>query len=163
GRDGGEQPEVFGRERTFPAIGDGQRSYRTPLRAQRRDRGRANYLTLQQLNGPPLGCLADLDALAGHGEPQESRVLYPDLSSFDLGEVAGGGNSTERTGLLINQGNDGSFRLQEARGITGDLLCNALELDRLGQDVAQLLQRKQLADAPIELAGCFSLASLGGN
>ena len=63
--------------------------------------------------------------------------------------------------LVVGQHDDRAVRLEEAAGVLGHLVHDAVELDRLREDVAQLLQREQLADAPVELARELLALGLG--
>ena len=55
--------------------------------------------------------------------------------------------------LVVGQHHDRAVGLEEAAGVAGHLVHDPVELDGLGEDVAQLLEREQLADPAVELAG----------
>ena len=59
--------------------------------------------------------------------------------------------ATTRSSLAFGQDHDGAVGIEEAGGILGHLFDDSVQLDRLGQDIAELLQREELADAPVDL------------
>ena len=62
--------------------------------------------------------------------------------------------------LVVRQHDDGAVGLEEAPGVPGDLVDDAVELDGLGEDVAQLLEEKSsLIRRSSWLASCSDLVS----
>ena len=103
---------------------------------------------------PGSRALGDLDALAGdRGADQHALLLVRDAAE-EVGQRAGGPGDAEAAAVLVlGQHHDGAVGLEEAGGVLGDLVDDAVELDGLGEDVAQLLEREELADAAVELSG----------
>src|SRR5690349_5757953 len=64
---------------------------------------------------------------------------------------AGGGHHPEHLPTFLREDHHRAVGLQKSGCISGDLVHHAVQLNRFGEDVAQLLQRKQLTDAPIYL------------
>ena len=58
---------------------------------------------------------------------------------------------SRRAVLVVGQHDDRAVGLEEPARVLGDLVHDAVELDRFREDVAQLLEREQLADAAVEL------------
>ena len=160
GRDGGEEPQVLGRERAALPVGDGQRAHGHTLRAERGHRGRPDREAADEVDGGRGHPLGDLDALALDGEAHQRGVrILRHLADERLQRARGARHPQHPAVLVVGQHHDGAVGLEEAAGVLGNLVHDAVELDRLREDVAQLLQREQLADAPVELAG--ELLALG--
>ena len=82
--------------------------------------------------------------------PTRLSAGVADLTEQRL-ESAGGSYDPEL--LSLREHDDSAVSLKEAGGVLGDLIGNPVQLNRLRQDVTQLLQREQLADAAVYLSG----------
>ena len=141
------------RERTALSVRHGERAHGDTLGAERRHRGRADRQSGDQVHGGCRHALGDLDPLALDGKPHQAGVGAPaHLSQQRLQRPARRHDPEHGSVLVLGQDDDGAVGLEEASGIARDLIHDAVELDRFREDVAQLLEREQLADAPVELA-----------
>ncbi len=97
----------------------------------------------------------DLDAVSADGPREPGCRVLAHLSQQGLQRS---GSSDNPKNLSFGQYHDGAIGIEEAGGILGDLLHDAVQLDRLRQDIAELLQREELADTPVDL--CRELVGL---
>ena len=153
GGDGGEEPQVLGREGTALAIGHRERPHGDALRAERRDRRRAHRHPRDQGHRRRADALRHLDPLAADREAYQSGVRLVRPAPLNTLQRARGGDHPEKLPLVIvGQDDDRAVRLEKAAGVARHLVYDAVELDRFGEDVAQLLKGEELADSAVELA-----------
>src|SRR5512146_1789489 len=150
GGDGGKQPEVLGRERPFTPVGHGERAHGASLRAQRRDGRGRDHLPPEQLNRwPPR--LRHLDPLPVDRQPHESGLARPGVSVLEPGKRPSRRDHAEP--VALDQSHERPIGLEEPGPVAGHLVHDAVQLNRLRQDVAQLLEGEELANTAVELSG----------
>ena len=139
---------VFGGKRTLAAIGR-PRLHRAPLRPQRSDRGRADHLAVEELGrrahrSAELASISSRENASPPGRHPRARSSHPWREAARRWRRRCGGS---RSGL--RPGRPGRPRPGGSGRRSRRPLRDALELDRLREDVAELLKRKQLADAAV--------------
>ena len=94
-----------------------------------------------------------LDPVSPDGKAdQRAFAVLAHLSHQRL-QGAGSRNHPEGAALHLDQHHYGAIGLEKSGRILGDLIHHPVQLNGLGEDVAELLKREQLADAPVHLDG----------
>ena len=149
-----QQANVLGDEYAFSGVGDDQGADHSPVRAQghRRGRGRLESFRNQRRDRPRAGVAHQLEVLVPGGPPDQTRVSALNPLPAQGRERALGGRYLERVlGRLTEQREQRALRVEEPHRIAHHLRDDVIELQRVGQDVRQLLQRKQFGQPAIQL------------
>ena len=94
-----------------------------------------------------------LDAVLAYRTRDEAGVVARNRGPLEVGERPLGGRDPQRVRVpLAGERHEGAARLEEAQGVTHHLIHGPLELERVGQDVGELLEGEQLREPPVELA-----------
>ncbi len=105
-----------------------------------------------------------LQLLPACGARDEARIISLDLLAAQRRQRALGGGDVQRVaGRITQQRQQGAPRVEKANGIAHHLLDDAVQLERVRQDVRQLLQRKELGQATIELLSGAAALLLGAH
>ena len=152
----GEQPDVLGREAAPARIGDEQRPHRHAVGVQRHGGGGVGLDLREQAGGSAAGVADQLELLSGERAGQQARVGAGDGVILELGERAHRGRHPQRrvrARARRRQREQGAAGLQEPQCEAHHLVRDPLQLERVGEDVGQLLQGEQLREPAVELLG----------
>ena len=156
--DGGQEPDVLRGEHAVPRLRDHQRADQHAVGPQRHGGGGGDLEAGHERSRLAGGAVHQLDALAGERARDQPRVVGADGPAPEMAERALRGRHRERAvpGALRSlavrrERHQGALRFEESHGISHHLLDDAVELERAGEDVGELLEGEQLRQASIEL------------
>ena len=158
-----EQPDVLGREAAPARIGNEQRPHRHAVGVQRHGGGGLGLDLREQAGGSAAGVADQLEFLSGQRAGQQAGVVAGDRVVLELGERPHGGRYPQRrvrARARRRQGEQGAAGLEEPQREPHHLVRDPLQLERVGEDVGQLLQGKQLRESAVELLGCAAALAL---
>ena len=159
GRDRREEAQVFGRERPGVVAGDPDDAERHPVRPERGDGGGPRGEARKDRDRRPVGGLGlDVPRLE-RLERQPFRVARHDPAR-QVRHVPLGPRHAERATPRLGEEHEGPLGVQEAQGITRHLLADPLHLERVGEHIAQFLEREQLPHPSVELESGLALRRL---
>ncbi len=152
GRQRREQPNVFGDKDPLTGVGDDERADHDAVRAQRDGGGGSGLEALRDHRGFGAGIPDQLEVLPRRGTGDQAGIVALDLLAAERCERPFGGGDLERVaGGFAHQRQERPTGIEKAHRVAHHLLDDAVQLQRIGQDVRQLLQREQLGQAAIEL------------
>ena len=160
----GEQADVFRREAAGARIGDQQRAHRDAVGVQRHRRGGVGLDVPQQARRPATGVAHQLELVAAQRACQQASIVPVDGVVLECGERAQRGGDAQRRRAPARgtrrQGDQGPPGLEEAQREAHHLIGDALQLQRIGEDVGELLEGKQLREAAVQLVGSAAAVAL---
>ena len=90
--------------------------------------------------------------LPARGARDQAGIIPLDLLAAQRRQRAFGRSDVQGiVGRIADERQQGALRIEKADGIANHLLDDAVQLERVRQDVRELLQRKELGQATIEL------------
>ena len=148
-RDRREQADVLRRERAISRVGNDERPDHHAVRAQRHGGRRFGHDPLRQGRGLAARAADQLEPLATERSRHEARIVGADGASGEGSEGALGRGHRQGTRLrpavaIRREGDQRPLGVEESHGVAHHLLHDAIELERPGQDVGQLLEGKEL-------------------
>ncbi len=156
--DRGQEPDVLRGEHAVPWLRDHQRADQHAVRPQRHDGGGGDVEAGHERSRLARPAVHQLDALAVERARDQPRVVGADGAAPQVAQRTlrrrdreGAVRGVVWSLALRRERHQGSLRLEEAHGIPDHLLHDAVELERAGEDVGELLEGKQLRQASIEL------------
>ncbi len=136
GRKCREETDILGHENTLPRVGDHERADNDAVRAQR-DRGsRGRLNTIDDFGRLGTRVTHELEMLPPGGTDDQPLVVSRDLAAAQRAQGPFGCGDLQRvSGSLADQREQRALGIEEANGIANDLLDDAVQLERVGQDV----------------------------